>query len=120
METRYPEAVATLIGVVDGATSLYFSNGGGVIGAGEHPEVAEATRRWLQVCDQQISRLSATSESLPPTAGLTQFVAVTSDGLLSAVAPEHELGAGKHDLSPLFHAGQNVITQIRLLDEKRS
>ena len=34
METGYSEAVATLVGVVDGTTSLYFSNGGGVIGAG--------------------------------------------------------------------------------------
>jgi hypothetical protein len=29
METGYPEAVATLVGVVDGTSSLYFSNGGG-------------------------------------------------------------------------------------------
>ena len=33
METGYPEAVATLIAVADGTTSMYFSNGGGVIAA---------------------------------------------------------------------------------------
>ena len=49
METGYPEAVATLVGVIDGSTSLYFSNGGGVIGAGAHPEVAAATERWLDM-----------------------------------------------------------------------
>jgi hypothetical protein len=36
METAYPEAVATLIAVADGSSSLYFSNGGGFIGAGAH------------------------------------------------------------------------------------
>ncbi len=41
METGYPEGVATLVCVVDGSTNLYFSNGGGVIGAGERREVRE-------------------------------------------------------------------------------
>ena len=41
METAYQEAVATLVGVADGTTSLYFSNGGGFVGAGTHPTVAE-------------------------------------------------------------------------------
>jgi hypothetical protein len=40
METGYPEAVATLVAVVDGTSSLYFSNGGGLLGAGEVPRPA--------------------------------------------------------------------------------
>jgi len=36
METGYPEAVASLVCIADGTTSLYLSSGGGVIGAGEH------------------------------------------------------------------------------------
>src|SRR5687767_13665146 len=48
METGYPEAVATLVGVIDGSTSLYLSNGGGMIGAGGHAEVVAATERWLE------------------------------------------------------------------------
>ena len=120
METGYPGAVATLVGVVDGSTSLYLSNGGGVLGAGEHAQVAEATRRWLEVGHLQLAELAPTSESSPPELGLTQFVAVTPGGLLAASAPEQELGAGKHALSPLFYAGQNVITQLRLLEEQRA
>jgi hypothetical protein len=30
------------------------------------------------------------------------------------VVPEDDLGEGEHPLSPLFYAGQDVITQIRL------
>jgi hypothetical protein len=45
MEIAYPEAVATLVGVVDGTSSLYFGHGGGFIGAGTHSAVAEANRR---------------------------------------------------------------------------
>jgi hypothetical protein len=43
-----------------------------------------------------------------------QFVAVTTGGLLAAVAAAGELGERHHALSPLFYAGHGVITQIRL------
>jgi hypothetical protein len=114
METGYPEAVATLVAVVDGTTSLYFSNGGGFIGAGTHAAVADASRRWLETGRELLPKLSAIEDPPPPTEGLTQFVAVTREGLRGVVAPEQELGESRHRLSPLFYAGQDVITQIRL------
>ena len=120
METGYSDAVATLVAVADGTTSLYFSNGGGIIGAGAHATVAEASRRWLETSATFLAQLSATTDPTPPAEGDTQFVAVTPDGLLSAVAPEEELGEGRQPLSPLFYAGQDVITQIRLLDDART
>jgi hypothetical protein len=57
---------------------------------------------------------AALADAPLPTEGLTQFVAVTPEGIRGVVAPEGELGEGRHDLSPLFYAGQDVITQIRL------
>jgi hypothetical protein len=116
METGYPEAVATLVAVADGTTSLYFSDGGGVVGAGEHAMVADANRRLLEVTGSFLFQLSDVSDPSPPAEGLTQFVAVTRDGLRGAGAPEEELGEGQHALSQLFYAGQDVITQIRLLE----
>lgn len=47
METGYEEAVATLAVIADGTTSLYFSNGGGVIGAGQHAAVRKASSDFL-------------------------------------------------------------------------
>jgi hypothetical protein len=114
METGYPEAVATLVAVVDGTTSLYFSNGGGFIGAGTHAAVAEASRRWLETGQEFLPRLSVITDPPLPTEGVTKFVAVTPEGLRGVVAPEEELGEERHDLSPLFYVGQDVITQIRL------
>jgi hypothetical protein len=116
METGYPEAVATLVAVVDGTSSLYFSNGGGLIGAGTHAPVAEANRRWLEKGREFLPQLSAITDPPLPAEGLTQFVAVTPEGLRGAVAPEEELGQGRHGLSPLFYGGQDVITQIRLTE----
>lgn len=114
METGYREAVATLVAVADGTTSLYFSNGGGFIGAGTHPTVAEASRSWLEAGRSFLPALSAVTEPALPDVGTTQFVAVTRDGLRGALAPEDDLGENRHELSPLFHAAHEVITQIRL------
>jgi len=114
METGYPEAVATLVGVVDGTSSLYFSNGGGIIGAGTHAAVAAANSRWLATGTTLLPQLSVITDPPLPGRRMTQFVAVTPLGLRGAVAPEDELGGGRHALSPFFYAAQDVITQIRL------
>lgn len=116
METGYPEAVATLVVVADGTSSLYFSNGGGFIGAGTHAGVADASRRWLETGGEFLPRLGVITEPALPAEGLTQFVAVTRAGLRGAVAAEKELGQREHALSPLFYAGHDVITQIRLVE----
>jgi hypothetical protein len=47
METGYPEGSFTLSSVADGSTSLYFSNGGGIIGGGEHENVHKASSYLL-------------------------------------------------------------------------
>jgi hypothetical protein len=118
METRYPEAVATLVGAVDGTSSLYFSNGGGIVGAGAHAAVAEANRRWLETGLTFLPELSAVDGPALPDEGMTQFVAVTPEGLRGALAAEDDLGEGGHALSPLFYAAQDVITQIRLVESR--
>ena len=116
METGYPEAVATLVAVADGTTSLYFSNGGGMIGAGEHAPVRDANRSFLETAGSFLAQLSEVSDPTPPAVGHTQFVAVTPEGLKGAAASEDELGEGRHSHSQLYYAGQDVITQMRMAE----
>ena len=117
MDTRYPEAVMTLVGLADGTTSLYFSNGGGMIGGGQHPRVAAATQRLVAVGARSLDLLSAASDFPLPPLGVTQLIAVTPTGNASAAGSEKDLGAGEHELSELFYAAQDVITELRLVEE---
>jgi hypothetical protein len=96
---------------------VYFSNGGGVIGAGTHAAVAEANRRWLETGATCLPRLSPIAPPPLPSEGMTQFVAVTQQELRGALAREDDLGDGRHELTKLFYAAQDVITQIRLSQE---
>ncbi|HVT40992.1 MAG TPA: hypothetical protein VHE78_18290 [Gemmatimonadaceae bacterium] len=113
METGHPEAVASLAVFAEGTTSLYFSTGGGVIGAGQHERVRSAARAFLASAEENLARLSSAASAPLPRPGRVRFYAQTFDGLLSAEADEQELGLGRHPLSVLFHAGQAVITEVR-------
>ena len=47
METGFPDGSFTLVSLAEGTTSLYFSNGGGIIGGGEHESVRQAASYFL-------------------------------------------------------------------------
>lgn len=113
METGYPEAVATLVAVADGSVSMYFSSGGGVIGAGEHEPVRLAAESFMELAAGFAGDMQPTSESPLPAEGNVRFFVVTSSRRLTAEAPQDDLGHQRHALAPLFHKGHEVITAVR-------
>jgi hypothetical protein len=115
MEWAQEPASVTLVAVADGTTSLYFSTGGGIIGAGQHEAVAAASREWLEAGTAHLDAFHPAVEPQLPGPGETQFVAVTPAGLRSASAIGGGLEEGRHALSPLWAAAQDVITQMRLV-----
>jgi hypothetical protein len=118
MDLAYPEGTATVVGLADGTTSLYHSGGGGMIGGGEHAQVAAATRRWVETAAGLLDSLEPADDCpLSTGAGRVQLVVLTPGGPHRAEAADEELGSGGHPLSPLFLAGHDVITQLRLVDE---
>ena len=117
METGYPEATATLLALGDGTTSLYLSSGGGVIGGHAHEGVRQANAEFLDAANQHFQHLEPTESFPVPAEGHTLFYVLTDSGVLSGAGLEDDLGFGRHPLSPLFHAGHRVITQLRLISE---
>lgn len=117
METGYPEAVVTLVAMADGAASLYFSNGGGLIGAGEHPGPAAAARALIAFVSDHLNALTPATTTPLPAPGRTRFHVLTDRGILAAEASEDDLGEGRHALSPLFYAAHELITEMRMVDE---
>ena len=120
METGYPEAVATLIAVADGASSLYFSNGGGVIGAGEYKQVHDSSLALVNIAGTNIDKLSLAKEFPLPKCGYTRFYVVTPSGIYTNEVLEDDLGNERHALSPVFFQGHELISYIRAAKEHRS
>lgn len=114
METGYPEAVATLVAIADGTASLYFSNGGGIIGAGAHAAVQATLPAFFAEAEAHVDSLASTTDVPLPGVGCTRFYLRTFAGTLTDEAPEADLGTMKHPLSRLFHTGHAVLSAMRV------
>ena len=117
METGFPEGSFTLSSVADGSTSLYFSNGGGIIGGGEHENVREASGYLLSGAQHFYEKAHKVTVFPNPEAGNVILYFITFDGVRSYTALEDDLGNEKDELSYLFCAAQNVITELRKIEE---
>ena len=113
MELGFEGAAATLAVFADGTTSLYYSSGGGIIGAGEHTEVREVAEAFLRRAEASLPSLSPTTATPLPASGRVRFYVRTTKGTLTAEGGVEDLGYGRHHLAPLFHAGDSVITALR-------
>lgn len=119
METGYPEAAATLVAIADGSASMYFSNGGGMIGAGEHENVRSASMGLVKIAGDFLKEMKKVEVFPTVKPGDTTFYVVTPKGVFTYTAKEDDLGEKRDRLSKLFYQGQELITQMRLAEEAR-
>lgn len=113
METGMQGGYYTLGVLADGTASLYFSNGGGIIGAGERPEVRKASEQFIGWGNRFVGSSEPAPSLDPPSQGETKFFFLTFSGVQSYTAKELELGEKRDGLYPLFHAGHSVIAAVR-------
>ena len=115
METSYPMGTVTLATFISGDASLYFSNGGGIIGGVGHENVRTAAQKFLEASQKFLARMSKASQFPAPSARCTRFYVLTNQGVYAAGEfLEDDLGNKKSEFFPLFYAGQDVISALRL------
>ena len=117
METGHPKAVVTLSALGDGTVSLYFSNGGGIIGLGGHEQPKLIAEQLVNLSQTFIDKLSETQDYPLPKKGYIRFYLLTYSGVFTTEIQEKILGKGRHELSPLFFKAQDLITAIRMTQE---
>jgi hypothetical protein len=120
METGYPGAVVSLVTLADGTVSIYFSNGGGIIGLGPHPEPHRIGKELIASAQKFSLQATATKIFPLPKQSYTRFYFLTGNGVVSAEAKEDDLGNQRDALSPLFHKAHELISAIRVVDEQRN
>jgi hypothetical protein len=64
-------------------------------------------------------KMALTTSYPLPKGGHTTFYVLTDAGVFTATASEEALGRKQHELSSLFHAAQEVVTQYRLIYERK-
>jgi hypothetical protein len=110
---------ATVISFETGDASLYLSTGGGIIGGGPHPAVADAARRFVAAARLRLAETARTDGFPRPGRGRDSFYLLTTAGVFAATRSDAALRAGTDPFSPLFGAGQDVLTQLRLIEPER-
>jgi hypothetical protein len=111
--------VTTIVVFADGTTSLFSSNGSGIVGAGAQRAVRRASDEFLDAARGSSHALAnAAADTFPlPAAGRVRFHLRTSGGVRTAEAGEDELTAGGHALGALYAAGRVVLRQVKPLSQ---
>lgn len=115
MEMGIEGGVATLVVIADGTTSMYWSTGGGIIGAGFHEQVKGPSRAFLAILERHISEMTPDGPDHPlPTNGMTHLRARTfSGGCPIAAALDRDFAEKRHPLWEAFYAAHAVIGAMR-------
>ena len=119
METGYKDAVFSLRCFAEGSISIYFTNGGGIIGIGEHEKARKAGLDFIKEAEKYLEKSILTTNYELPDLNKTIFYILTFDGIYYYETFENDLGNMKSDFSPLFYKAQEVITEARIIDEER-
>ncbi|MFL6783072.1 MAG: hypothetical protein ACJ8EI_07290 [Sphingomicrobium sp.] len=118
MEFDVDGDTATLAAFGNGDCSIYFSFGGGTIGGGQHESSAAAAKRLVRLSEAYLPRLSRAIEQPRPGPGDVNFYVLTTDGTFGVTRPEKGLTVGTDEFSELYSAGHDVITQLRLIQDR--
>ena len=115
METGHPNLTETLALVSDGSSSVYMSNGDGVIGGHGYENVRKANADFFKLANRDWHHFQATEAFPIPEVGYTVFYARTDAGVLFCGGTQESLIEGQHVLSELFQAGHEAITQLHII-----
>ena len=118
MEFWMKQTVVTIVSLADGTTSMYFSTGGGILGAGSAPAPSTASRQLIRVAEQFYSVIPEAVACPMPKPGNVRFHLLTFASFRSIELAENEVQNKSHQFFRLYAYGQDVITKIRVHAEK--
>lgn len=113
------DKTATMICFLDGTASLYYSNGGGIIGAGQHENVRRAVLSYLMSIHKALPIMNLTdSFDVIQVPNHHKFYLFTKKGKYSI-----DLDLSDHQRSKeihfLFSSSQMVLSEIRKVAESK-
>lgn len=119
MEMGIPKSVVTLAAFADGDARLYYKTGGGMVGGISHESVRRAAQEFVGLSRKVLGRMTKVSEYPLPEPDRVRFYVLTPRGVFTTETDRQRLGETASDLSTLFRSGQEVVTQMRQVQENR-
>ena len=119
MDWPIGEQTATVLSTSTGAASLYTTSTFGIIGGEAHETVRKAAIKFVRGCDRHFDTSTRTTEYPYPTGKRVRFYFLTFDGVRVIDTDLASITNGTSNYAELFGLGQAVLTELRLLTEKR-
>ncbi|HEY0371340.1 MAG TPA: hypothetical protein VGD79_05035 [Thermoanaerobaculia bacterium] len=117
MDIGVPLGAASIVSSITGDASIYLTTGAGLLGGIGHENVRKAAVAFVQEAAKARAQMSATTDFSYPADGNVRFYVRTRNGVyVSTDRTEDSLGTKEDPLWPLFYAGQEVITQFRIIE----
>jgi Ankyrin repeats (3 copies)/Ankyrin repeat len=117
MEVSVGKGFATFVSGHDGHTGMYLDSGGGIIGAGFHVATAASSLALIGCAKSYATQIPVATEFPSPKSGFRTFWLVFRDSVRGVSLPQVEVKMNS-PIQPLFAAGENVITNLRLVDTR--
>lgn len=118
MDWHVGDGIATIPAFKTGDASMYLSSGGGVIGGVEHENVRMAVAKFIETGQDFLSRADKVEETPLPNENMINFYFLTNEGTFLGQESMTNIENGKSIWLKLFEAGNDVITELRIIDER--
>ncbi len=119
MDWSIGEETATIAAVRDGTASLYTTSTFGILGGSGHESVRAAARRFVKLAGAFYEDGVPASEFEYPSSDTVYFFLRTFDGVRALAADVEQIRTGASPYTGLFAAGQDVLTELRKVTERR-
>ena len=120
MEMGISNSVVTLACFADGDAGIYYQTGGGMKGGGSHENVRRAAKQFVALAHKALPRMIQTDAHPLPEGEKVRFYVLTEKGTFTTEANRQSLGGSENDLSALFYSGQDVVAQMRQVQEQKA
>ncbi len=120
MEMSIANSVVTLACFGSGDASVYYQTGGGMVGGISHEPVRKAAKEFVAQAHKVLPRMKKTTDYPLPSPDSVRFYAMTPKGVFTTETSRQALsGESQNALSALFYSGQEVVSQMRQVQEER-
>jgi hypothetical protein len=111
--------IVSVYGSCTGDASIYSTSTFGVMGGIGHESVRNAAYRFVKVAESHYDDAVLTKNFSYPKPGHIYFYLICFDGVRMIDVVEESLRAGKDKCSDLGNVAQQLITELRMITEKK-
>ena len=117
MDWNMGDFIATVVSFITGDASIYLSTGQGFIGGYAHETVLNAAENFMLVGERFLSKAEKTEDTEPIIKEGVDFYFLTKSGIFYIEEDFYLIENGESVYNELFEAGNQVITEYRLVTD---